>query len=115
MIRKLPATILDGESLSGEVNTGGHRLIGVEFPAGFSGSLLTFQANVSGSFQNLYSDAGDEIALVVASPDSVVGIDTQRNELEAVRFAYKMKVRAGSAGTPSPQTGDQIVVLLLEE
>lgn len=115
MIKKIPVTISDGESLSAEASTGGHRLIGVEIPAGFDAPSLTFQAKIGTTHKDLYSDAGDEILLVVLTAGSIIGIDTQRNELEAVRFAHKMKVRAGSSGAPAPQTGDQVLTLLLEE
>lgn len=114
-MRSVDAIIADGGSLSESVVTGGLRLIGIKVPPEFIGTMITFQASIGGGFKDLYSDAGDEIMVWVTAADSVIGIDAQRNELETLRWATHMKIRAGTHSSPAPQTGDQAITLLLQD
>lgn len=108
-------TIENGESLSDEVQLAGWRLIGVDVPEDFIGDGFSFQAALPGKpFRSVKSDAGDEI-FVTAVADELVGIDTQRPELEVLRLATRLKLRAGSEGAPSVQDGDREITLILEE
>lgn len=56
----IPVTIASGQGLSAVIPTEGFSLCGIQIPAAFTGTALTFQAcaTASGTFQPVYNSAG---------------------------------------------------------
>lgn len=98
------------QSLSGEIEIGPTTFIGVEIPASFGATVLTFQgksnrentestAPVPEVWRDIYDDTGTEVSLTVAS-NRMVGVGTvvKLNALSAFRF---IRVRTGTGAAPT--------------
>jgi hypothetical protein len=103
------ATIANGASLSGEIDTAGHSQIGLYMPADWTTANLTFQAsNVSGgTFYNVYDSAGNEL-VVTAADDRAIG---DIPELAPFRF---IKIRSGTSAAAVNQGAARVINVILK-
>jgi hypothetical protein len=104
----LPATIANGQSLSGALNLGGLRLFRIATPTAITGTTLTFQASYDGTtWNNLYDATGTEVSMTVAASRSIV--------IDPAVFASvnHLKIRSGTSGTPVNQGQDSTLQLVL--
>jgi len=99
------AKIASGESLSAPVDIGEAKSLGIRIPAGWNGTAtsITFQVSPDGvAWQNLYNDAGTEVAATVAASRDV--------SLAAIAASLApwshLKVRSGTSGSAVVQTGN---------
>lgn len=98
------ATIANGESLSGAVQLGGMYLSKIALPAEFDGTAITFQGSLDGStFYNLYTNAGTEVNYPASASRVIVP------EFMDFLGLHSIKVRAGTAGAATNQTGATVV------
>jgi len=105
--RVFTVTIANGASLSGAVDLAGYRVMAVQMPAALTGTSVTFQTSFDGTtYGNLYDTTGTEESAVVAA-SRVVWLEPAT----FVTFEY-IKVRSGTAGTPTTELGDRIIKLL---
>lgn len=95
----LTATIATSASLSSAVSLGPARPAAVIVPANTEGSALTFQGSVDGStWFNLY-DADGEFSIDFTDPCIIV------LPLEKFLWCQHLKVRTGTAASPTNQSG----------
>lgn len=75
------ATIADGATTSGEVDTEGYPVTGLLLDAGFNGTALAISASdvTGGTFLPIYDSDGNAIAMVVAASHAIglTGVDAQ--------------------------------------
>lgn len=121
----LGTTIPANMSLSGEVDLGGMSLVGIEVPASWAGTAITFQSksnktedldasgnNNSPVWKNVYDDAGTEVSVVVGQNQiHVVGTVTKA-AIGALRF---LRLRSGSAASPVNQNPGKDIRLICKE
>lgn len=106
----LQVDIASGTSLSGEVNVGPHRIVGVQMPAGWDAAGITFQALVrDGTFGNVHDQAGTEVAITSPAADRYVAIA----DTVALLGLGRVKVRSGTGATPVNQTANRTLYLIL--
>lgn len=105
------ATIANGASLSGAVELKGYALTALIIPAEWdTATVATFNLSVDGStYYNLYHDVSGtltEYSVPVAASRYIA--------LDATKFmgVQYIKVRAGTAGAASNQTGATVVTLV---
>jgi len=104
------AVIANGASLSGSVRIGGHRIVAIEMPAGWTAAALTFQGSLDGdTFNNFYDEAGAEISITVAA-SRFIGLDAAALELSGVEY---LKVRSGTSGAPVNQGAERTILLAI--
>ena len=105
----LPVTIANGASLSGEVNIDRLTIVGIQFPAATEGTAVTFQSlNSDGTtFSNVYDQGGTEVSITVAADRYVTIADNRLTGLG------RIKVRTGTAGAPTNQSGANAVLGLV--
>lgn len=97
-------TIANGASLSGALNLGGMFPGAFVIPAEFDGAAITFQGSIDdANFFNLYDATGTEVNYTVSASRCVVPNLGQFYGLSSI------KVRAGTAGAASNQTGDTVI------
>lgn len=104
------ATIANGESLSGVVDTGeGRVLCAIDMPADWTAANLTFQASTAsdGTYDNLYDQYGME-KTVVAAAGRYISLDDPAFWL-GVRH---LKVRSGTAAAPVNQSAARVINLI---
>lgn len=96
------AVIADSASLSNAVALNAAKAVAVFVPAGVEGSVLTFQGSHNGAtFGNVYSDVGG-----TSTELSVAFTAGAMNALpDLFRGFSHIKVRTGTAASPSVQTG----------
>lgn len=103
------ATIANGASLSSAVDIDGSALVGIVVPATFTGTSLTFQmSHDDTTYSNLYDETGTEVTVTISTsryirlnPSDWMGCDA-------------LKVRSGTSGSPTTQSGgDHSVILVL--
>lgn len=105
--RDATVTIANGASLSGAVMLGAGVPLAVQMPAAFTGTQLTFQTSHDGStYQNLYDDAGNEIAVTVAASSNVA---LPASVMAAWRY---VKLRSGTASVPTTEAADRTLKLI---
>lgn len=98
----------DTDSLSEEIDMGGFVAVRFVIPAGFPGAVLTFQSSLHGNsdYQNVYYN-GIELSIAVgASQDVIVP-----PEIAAALYPF-IKIRSGTAASPSVVTGDTQIGIL---
>lgn len=104
LVRKV--TIADSASLSDAADLGSKRLVGVLLAASTEGSVVTFQVSVDGvNYFDLYSAAG-EYSIAFTDPCALIV-----SAVDFLAFPY-VKIRTGTSGSASAQTGAQTVYLL---
>lgn len=108
---KLTATILNGASLSDELNLNGLMIEAIDMPAAWTAAGLSFVASEvsGGTFLPLFDVAGVEItATVAASRRHVLPISL-------IRGHYFLKLRSGTSAVPAAQGGDRSITLLCRD
>lgn len=99
-LRVFTASIANNASLSDAVDTGGRPILKFVLPASVEGTVLTFQVSDNGTdYANLYDEFGTEVTVTRGSSVAV--------RVSPAQWAHSRywKVRTGTAGTPSVQTG----------
>lgn len=109
------ATIAAGQSLSGEIDTGGRRLAGIVMPAAWTAAVITFQAAAvptaqGGTYRDLYDDAGNEVTIQAAAGRSI-GLDALAYALAPFR---NLKVRSGPTAGAIAQVAQADLGLILK-
>lgn len=105
----IDCTIASGASLSAAVNLGEYRLTGIEIPATFGPTTLTFQASVNGTdWFNLYDASGTEKSVTVAVSRRVI---LSPADFYGIQY---LKVRGGTSGSPTTVGGDRVIKLIAE-
>lgn len=107
-LSNLTANIAASASLSGQVDIGPGRLVGILVPAGWTAANVTFQASPDGgvTWGNLFSYLGTEF--------TVVAVAGQFNAIDPtlLQGVVSLKVRSGTSGSPVTQTGAVAVTLV---
>jgi hypothetical protein len=103
----IAATISSGQSLSSEIDLGGYRNIAIQMPSSWDTANLTFQGSTvsSGTFQNIYDSAGNELTLIAAASHAIADIP------ELAPFRY-IKIRSGTSGTPVNQSANRTITVI---
>jgi hypothetical protein len=102
-------TITSGGSLSAAIDLGVYRLVGIAIPATFEPTSVTFQASYDGStYNNVYDASGVEKAASVGVSRRVI---LSPSDFLGVRY---VKVRGGTAGTPTTVAADRTLKLIAE-
>jgi hypothetical protein len=96
-------TVATSTTISGEVDLGGTEIVGLQMPATFTGTAITFQvATVSGgTYQAMIDGAGNTVTKTVAN-GKYVGIDPTL--FRGVRF---LKLVSGSA-----ENADRVITVI---
>lgn len=108
------ATIADSASLSDEFVLGSFKYLAIALPSGWTTASMTFQcASASGgTFQNLYDDAGAEVTIASTAASLTVAVDLLKNALASCVY---LKIRSGTAGSPTAQAGGDVITFILKE
>lgn len=106
------AVIATGTSLSAAVDLRGYSLVAIQMPAsGWTSASLTFQASSDGVlYQNVYDRFGNEVTVVASGGARFIQLDPA----DWLGAAY-IKVRSGTSGSPTNQTGGDTVTLVCRE
>ena len=111
-VKVTEAIILDGQSLSNEIdltgsNGGALDVIILFMPAVWNGTQLTYQASdvKGGTYRDLYDDSGTQVTSTVAASRAISEIA----EIRTVRF---LRIRSGTAGTPVNQQDDRTIKIV---
>jgi YD repeat-containing protein len=105
--RDATVTIANGASLSGAVFLGAGVPLAVQMPAAFTGTQLTFQTSHDGTtYQNMYDDSGNEVAVTVAASRNVA---LPASMMAAWRY---LKLRSGTAASPTAEGGNRTIMLV---
>lgn len=100
-------TIANNASLSGAVELGSARLVGIEMPGAWTTAGITFQVSSDGTnFSDLYDDSTERTYAVAASRYVAVPLD----KWTGIRH---IKVRSGTAGSPVNQGAARVIKLSL--
>lgn len=106
-------TIADGDSLSDALDIRGQRVIALRQGADNEGTSFSFQGSYDGgtTFEDIQTDAAE---LTVAKSATVAEVfflpDAKR-----IYGPTHIKVRSGTSGSASNQTGDAVVSVCLED
>ncbi len=109
------ATIAAAASLSGVIDIGGFKEIGIIMPAAWTTAAnISFVASSTpdGTFVKVQDDQGNETKLAGVAASVAIGFDTQNNDLKAFRF---IKLRSGIAATPVAQAAERKITVLLKK
>lgn len=113
----IPVTIASGASQSGEFQTNGMRIVGIQMPAAWTAAGITFLALVraptgAGSevFGLVQDDAGVEIAITTPAADEYVAINGQK-----LVGLGRVKLRSGTAGVPVNQAAERALFVVLAD
>src|SRR3990167_10536105 len=96
-----PLVIASGASVSEGLFCGTLVPIGVFMPAAWDAANLTFQALLSGTWYNIYDDAGTELTAIASTSRYIAFDPTKFVGISSVR------VRSGTAGTPVNQSAER--------
>lgn len=113
VLRSHTLTILSGASLSNATqDLREMRVVAIEFPT-MTATSCTFQGahESTDTFLNLYSDAGTEVTMTMASSRHVAGTGAV---FDAINSAGFLKVRTGTSGSPTAEGADRSIILILE-
>lgn len=103
------ATIANGASLSGAINTNGMTPTRLQLPASLEGTALTFQVSIDGvTYTDLYDELGVEVNYPCASSHTV---NLPAGMWKLVRY---FKIRTGTAASASAQTGAAAIIVQLD-
>lgn len=116
--KTVSVTIANGAAVSGEVNVGPFRIVGIQMPAGWTAANLTLQALIdqpAGNppapvFGDVVDGAGAELVLAAAPAAAkyVALADTL-----ALNGLGRIKVRSGTTGLPVNQAAARTIILVL--
>ena len=112
MTQTQTATIASGQALSSTLRIeDGFKPTAILLPAAIDGTKFTFQVSLDGStWQNLftsYTDAAELYMSIAAS--AAARVDWFPS------WPRYVKIRSGTAGTPTNQTADRAVVVVFEK
>lgn len=103
----LNAPIANGASLSDAVDLINYDFVALMIPA-IDGTAITFQSSEDGvTYNNVHDSAGTEVSYTVASNRYVLV-----NTAHLGQFGRFIKVRTGSAGTPTNQTAARVIQVI---
>lgn len=108
IFEKRSATIANGESLSGALDLGGQRLLGLFMPAAWTAADLTFQVSQDGAtWADLYDETGAEITVDAAASRAIVFSNP------ALFLGVKhLKIRSGTTGAAVAQGAERVIVTI---
>ena len=112
-IRKT-ATILNGASLSSEIDTMGGTLGGIIMPSAWTASdKISFQVSATsgGTFVDLYDDANSEVYISGVAASKGISFDTIALKIAPWRF---IKIRSGLTGAAVNQGADRTLELAMK-
>lgn len=95
-------TIANGESLSAAVDVLGYEVVAIEQPANCEGTVFTFQGSVDGVVFANIRDATAELSIAKSATAAEVIQFGRTASLRGYKF---IKVRTGTAASPTNQTG----------
>lgn len=102
-------TISSGESLSGALDLGVYRLVGISTPSTLEPSTLTFQASVDGiTWNNIYTSVGVETSISCSTSRRII---LSPADFYGIRY---IKVRGGTAASPTTVAADRVIKLIAE-
>lgn len=89
----------------------GYRLAAIQMPSTFDGTSLTFQAKDApdGTYQDVYDSAGNELSVTVGAGRYV---HLGEQDVEELIGAYGVKLRSGTAATPTTEAADRTLTLI---
>lgn len=107
------AKILNGQSLSGEIDLRGYRLTAIQFPSAWTAADLSVQASAApgGTYGEVFVDTGNGTGAALA----VDAAASQVTFLNAQTFVGDccIKLRSGPVGVPVNQGADRDLILIL--
>lgn len=106
-------TIASGEALSDAIeDLKGYRVAGLQMPAAFDGTSVTFQGSVhpGDTYQDIHDSDGNELTVTVATGQYVHLGEQDVEELEGL---YGIKLRSGTSGTAQNQSADREFTIVL--
>jgi hypothetical protein len=104
----ITATIANAASLSGIVDLGATRLVGIVIPAAWTAANLTFSVSRDGvTFVDLYDNFGAEYTVTVGGVNRRVLVPY--SDFFGVRW---LKVRSGTSATPVNQAAQRDLILI---
>ncbi len=114
-LRRAPATIANGASLSDTVKLMSESILAIEMPAAWTAANLTFQAAsdsddaTAATFNNVYDEAGVEYTVTAAASRYIM--------LDPSYFlgAKWVKVRSGTSGAAVNQGAQRVIGLVTRE
>jgi hypothetical protein len=105
----LSATIASGAALTGSLNLGGLRLVGIVMPATWTAAVVTFQVSPDGgvTWANMYDINGNEVTAQTATGRAIM--------LDPTLYAgvQYMQVRSGASAAPVNQAQNSTLQLIL--
>lgn len=103
----LTATIADSAALSGAIQVGSKRILGMIIGA-WTSAAITFLVSIDGvTYYSLYDKDGVEVAIPASTHNRAYALP-----LEILGWPY-LKVRSGTAASPVNQSGGDDVVVEL--
>lgn len=109
-----PAKILNGASLSAEVDLRGGTIVGIQMPAAWTAANITFQGacrtslEVTPVFQDVYDDGGTEV-VVTAAAARFINIVAP---FDGTSLRY-IKVRSGTSAAAVAQGADRDLIIVV--
>jgi len=95
-----------GASLSPAIDLGALRITAIQFPAGWEGSDVSFQASADGAtFEDLYNQYGNEV--FCKAGQRYVALDPAT--FASVRW---LKIRSGLSGSEVPQSAARTLLVI---
>lgn len=101
-------TILDGESLSGEVEIGDTVLVAIQPDDGWNTAAISFQARSENNALGDLKFEGSELTANAIEAEEYVTFTP--GKFAGVQF---LKVRSGTSASAVSQTGDSVITLIL--
>ena len=104
------ATIASGAALSNEIDIEGTHYLALSISSGWTAAGITFQAAAfsSGTFQDIYDNAGTEVSITAASSRCV-----EINKTAILPLRY-IKLRSGTTTLPVNQTVTRTINILMK-
>jgi len=103
------AVIAKNTSLSGAVDIGGCKYLGISMPAAWDAASLTFQVSHDGTtYQNLYNDSGVEVSVTAAASRNIA-LDVVALDLAPWQY---VKIRSGTAASAVNQTAARTLTVV---
>lgn len=111
-LKRIPATIQAGQSLSNGVLVGDYTVCGLYFPAGWTGAGISYQISFDdgATWVELNDSTGGAVTLPAASAaSSYYAIDVRDKSLTGVTM---LKLRSGTLAAPVNQAATSIVYVV---
>lgn len=107
------AKILNGQSLSGEIDLRGYRLTAIQYPSAWTAADLSVQAasKPGGSFGEVFVDTGNGTGAALAIDAAASQVTFLNNEVFVGDCVIKL--RSGPVGVPVNQGADRDITLIL--